>query len=218
MLPVMILSFGYVIVRLVLQLLALAARGEQTHEVELLVLRHQVAVLRRQVTRPDLEPVGGAGSVVEAAATAALVRVLCHPGDVAPVAPQPRGLALDLSTPRARATERGRRDPRNCAAARGREPDLGPQTDPRRTGRVGLPDRVKGAISASGLCAGNTASGRLTVMVVRTLVFDHRPHRGRHQLPPNKDQAAAALLDLAAARVKRRTIPGGLISEYSQAA
>jgi len=33
MLPVMILSFGYVIVRLVLQLLALAARGERTNEV-----------------------------------------------------------------------------------------------------------------------------------------------------------------------------------------
>jgi putative transposase len=47
---------------------------------------------------------------------------------------------------------------------------------------------------------------------------NHRPHQGRHQLPPNKDQAAAALLDLAAARVKRRTIPGGLISEYPQAA
>jgi len=47
---------------------------------------------------------------------------------------------------------------------------------------------------------------------------DHRPHQGRNQLPPNTDQAPAPPLDLAAARVKRRTILGGLISEYSQAA
>ncbi len=47
---------------------------------------------------------------------------------------------------------------------------------------------------------------------------EHRPHQGRDQLPPNTDHAPSALLELAAAPVKRGTILGGLISEYSQAA
>ena len=44
---------------------------------------------------------------------------------------------------------------------------------------------------------------------------DHRPHRSLGQRPPNPPPH---IVDLAAARIKRRPILGGLINEYSQAA
>jgi putative transposase len=49
-------SLVYLLLRQVLQMLTQLARDGGAKDVELLVLHHQVAVLRRQVHRPDLQP------------------------------------------------------------------------------------------------------------------------------------------------------------------
>jgi hypothetical protein len=46
----------YRLVRLVIDLLVLRGRVDRSKDVEILVLRHQLAVLRRQIARPRFEP------------------------------------------------------------------------------------------------------------------------------------------------------------------
>jgi putative transposase len=58
-----------------IQLLALLARGDAVKDLEILVLRHQLAVLRRQSTRPNLEP-GDRALLVAVAGDPALLRSL----------------------------------------------------------------------------------------------------------------------------------------------
>ena len=65
-------SLVYLLLRQILQMLTQLARDGGAKDVELLVLRHQVAVLRRQVHRPELQP---ADRVV----LAALSRLLPRP-------------------------------------------------------------------------------------------------------------------------------------------
>src|SRR6266496_1820240 len=72
--PLLLESFtlAYWLLRRLLELLLLLARSEQRKEVEILLLRHELQVLRRQVARPQLRP---ADRVVLAALGQALPRV-----------------------------------------------------------------------------------------------------------------------------------------------
>jgi hypothetical protein len=63
------LSFLYWALRRLLELLTLRLRSEQSKEIEILVLRHQLHVLGREIARPRLEP-------ADRALLAALSRVL----------------------------------------------------------------------------------------------------------------------------------------------
>ncbi len=52
----MLLKLAYLTLCRSIQLLVLLARGDTAKNLEILVLRHQLAVLRRQVARPKLQP------------------------------------------------------------------------------------------------------------------------------------------------------------------
>jgi putative transposase len=52
----MIWSLMYTLTRRAVDLMVLRPRGDAAKDVELLVLGHEVAVLRRQVVRPRLQP------------------------------------------------------------------------------------------------------------------------------------------------------------------
>ena len=65
------LSFLYWAVSRVLELVVLCGRGERSKEVEILILRHELHVLRRQVARPRL---GAADRAVLAALSQVLPR------------------------------------------------------------------------------------------------------------------------------------------------
>ena len=52
----MALSLLYMMLRRMLELLAVMARSDISKDIEILVLRHEIAVLRRQVKRPRYRP------------------------------------------------------------------------------------------------------------------------------------------------------------------
>jgi hypothetical protein len=97
-----VLSFLYWALRGLLELAVLRSRSEREKEVEILLLRHQLAVLERQVARPQLTPAdraflaGVESCVAESGVEAIVVR---DAGDRSALAPGVGRAPLDVSAP-----------------------------------------------------------------------------------------------------------------------
>jgi hypothetical protein len=104
-------SFAFLAVRRVLSLAVLVLRSSTSKEIEILVLRHELEILRRSQPRPRLEPTD---RVWLAALSGLLQRERWSAFSVRPEtllrAPPPRHTALDISPPSTGTT----RDPRRC--------------------------------------------------------------------------------------------------------
>jgi hypothetical protein len=100
----MLSKFAYLTLCRSIQLLVLLARGEAAKDLEILVLRHQLAVLRRQGPRSRFEPADRAVLAAISRAPSQLVVLLRQAGDAAALAPTPGRRRLDPPALRHRAT------------------------------------------------------------------------------------------------------------------
>jgi putative transposase len=125
-----------------IQLLALLARGDAAKDLEILVLRHQLVVLRRQSPRPKFGPgrPGPARRGQPGAAQVPLVVLPRHARDAAALAPAARGRCLDLPASPVRPAAIGPGCPAADRSPGQGEPTLGLPAHP---GRAAAPWRAR---------------------------------------------------------------------------
>jgi hypothetical protein len=91
-------SFCYVLLRWLLEFVTLCAKSKDFKDLEIIILRHELAILRRTTRRPSTTAVDrmflGRGEPV--AATRALAILHRHAGDPAALASTPDREAVDV--------------------------------------------------------------------------------------------------------------------------
>ncbi len=150
------LSFIYWAVRRLFELLVLVGRSDREKEIEILLLRHELQVLRRQIARPRLR---AADRAVLAALTQVLPRarqvLIPRPAvDTVALASRAHPPPLDIPSEGVGSAAACTADATARAAPRGGEPDLGVQADPRRAGRarhLAIPSSVWNILHRGGI-------------------------------------------------------------------
>jgi hypothetical protein len=167
----MALRLVYLVFSQLMQWAVLVARDSAAKDVELLVLRHELAVLRRQVSRPQVDWAdrAGVGRSEPLAAPLAAARNLRTAGHAVAVASGLGSPAVDLPES-AWPPGRHRGDPQLGAPSGPRELNLGLPQDSWRAMPVGLPGRCqhgvddpqsgRGRPSANPICADVAAVSR----------------------------------------------------------
>jgi hypothetical protein len=212
-------SFCYVLLRRVLQLAALRFRSKEFKELEIVVLRHELAVLRRQAGRPELT---SADRVFLAAASRLLPRTSWRSFVVTPTTllRWHRRLVMKRWTyPR-----RVGRPPIDCEIRElvmrlAREPALGLPADRRRAPRA-RPDSLghdraqAPPTGESGACWLLILNRRHLEQVLRVFVEHyngHRPHRALNLMPPGPQRPLLRLATSSAPdHIEGRDLLGGL--------
>jgi hypothetical protein len=98
-------SFVYLVVRNPFALVWLLGRPRRSKELEILVLRHELAILRRQTSRPRLSRAAGVAEPF--AGAAGLEGFRDQAGDVASLAPTADRSPVDILAPATRAAAAG---------------------------------------------------------------------------------------------------------------
>ncbi len=137
----MTLRLLYLLFCQVVRWLALVTRSSVAKDAELLVLRHEVAVLRRQVSRPRTDWAGGTGRPGPATASADLGLHHRPARNPIPLASGPGAAPLELPAP-AWPAGRGDRGPRAGAAAARETPTWGYRRIHGELCRLGYRDRI----------------------------------------------------------------------------
>jgi hypothetical protein len=176
----MVLSFVYLVFVSLLKLLLRGGRRVDVKDIEVLVLRHQLEVLRRQVQRPKVRPsdrplLAAAGRLLPPARRHGL---LVKPQTLLRLVPRVCAAALDIRARAAGAPTDRRQNARACAAAGAREPALiwtrvcqaaSDQRGPASAGPFGVVGVVRGA--------GGGRSARALQADMRGLVTSRRAVR-----------------------------------------
>jgi hypothetical protein len=101
---------AYWALRRLLELVVLCSRSEREKEIEILLLRHQLLLLKRQVGRPQLRPADRALlTAFSRRLPQGVAIVLHHAGDAAAVAPRVGRTPVDLPGPASWSSRHGGR-------------------------------------------------------------------------------------------------------------